>query len=177
MAEWYIIHVAAGSENKVASELDAQFEKHGLSDLLQEVLVPKKMVLATRRGAKVQAEDRILPGYVLVHMNCTLEALHIIRRIPRVIGMLGADAKGMPRPLSEFEVKQLLDQIQNVEQATRQSFVFEPGEMVKVSEGLFSSMEGVVEEVDTNRMRLKVSISIFGRPTPVDLEFSQVEKI
>jgi transcriptional antiterminator NusG len=177
MAEWYIIHVAAGSENKVALELKAQFEKNNLADSLENVLVPKKMVLATRRGVKVQAEDRILPGYVLVQMDCTLDALHVIRRVPRVIGMLGADAKGMPRSLSEFEVKQLLDQIENVEQATRQSFVFEPGEMVKVSEGLFSSMEGVVEEVDNNRMRLKVSISIFGRPTPVDLEFSQVEKI
>jgi transcriptional antiterminator NusG len=177
MAEWYIIHVAAGSENKVAVELEAQFEKNNLADSLENVLVPKKMVLATRRGVKIQVEDRILPGYVLVQMDCTLDALHIIRRVPRVIGMLGADAKGMPRPLSEFEVSQLLDQIENVEQATRQSFVFEPGEMVKVSEGLFTSMEGVVEEVDSNRMRLKVSISIFGRPTLVDLEFSQVEKI
>ena len=177
MAEWYVVHVSAGSENKVSSELKARFQKSNLGEALHEVLVPQKKALMTRRGAKVEVEDRLLPGYILLCMQCTLEALHIIRRIPKVIGMLGANVKGMPQPLSEFEVKQLLDHIQNAEQTTHQNFLFEPGEMVKVSEGLFSSMEGVVEEVDSHRMRLKVSISIFGRPTPVDLEFSQVEKI
>lgn len=177
MAEWYVVHAAAGSENKVASELRAQFEKNGLGSLLHDVLVPKKTVTITRRGVKVQAEDRMIPGYVFVHMECTLEALHTIRSIPRMIGMLGADAKGMPKPLSEQEVKRLLDQLETVNQIAHHHVVFEPGELVRVCDGLFSSMEGVVEEMDAHRMRLKVSISLFGRSTPVDLEFSQVEKL
>lgn len=175
--QWYIIHAVAGSENKVASELTAQFEKNGLSSLLQDVLVPKKSFTTVRRNQKVEAEERILPGYIFINMACTLEALHTIRRIPRVIGMLGSDAKGVPQPLSEMEVRRLIDHVETMKDSSSHHLTFERGEIVKVSEGLFSSMEGIVEEVDCEKSRLKISISIFGRPTPVELEFSQVEKI
>jgi transcriptional antiterminator NusG len=177
VADWYIIHASAGSENRVATELRAQFDRAGLGHQLSEVLVPKKSVPAIRRGVKIQVDERILPGYVLVHMECTPETLHVIRRVPRVVGMLGADSHGIPRPLSQGEVSQFLAQLETIHQSTTAKVVFEPGELVRVSEGLFSSMEGVVEEIDMQRFRLKVSISILGRPTPIDLEFSQVEKL
>lgn len=175
--KWYIIHASAGSENRVATELKAQFAKSGLDHLVEDILVPKKPAVAVRRGVKVEVEDRILPGYVLIQMECTPETLHVIRHTPRVIGLLGAGSDGIPKPLSEAEVSHLLSQLETIGKTTQGHDYFSVGETVKVSEGLFSSMEGIVEEVDTNRMRLKVSISILGRPTPVDLEFSQVEKV
>jgi len=176
--KWYVVHVAAGSENRVSCDLSAQFIKNGIGDLLEEVLVLKKMVNATRRGNKIQEEERILPGYVLVRMISTPEALNTIRRAPRVIGMLGADLRSDPKPLSDAEVENLLSQIDSIEGAgNAKSISFEPGEVIRVTEGLFASMEGVVEEVDNIRMRLKVSIPILGRPTPVDLDFTHIEKI
>lgn len=174
---WYIVHVAAGSENRVSTELRAQFAKAGLADQVQDILVPKKHTTTLRNGVKVQLEDRILPGYVLMHMVCSPEVVHVILRVPRVIGMLGSDASGMPRALADFEVAKFLEQVDRIAVAAQSQSSFEPGEMVKVSEGLFASMEGVVEEVDLHRSRLKVSIAILGRSTPVDLEFTQVEKI
>ena len=175
--QWYIVHVTAGSENRIASEMRAQFEKEGHGDKIQEILVPKKYVSTIRSGVKVQVEDRILPGYVLVHMVCSPETLHIVRRVPRVIGMLGSDIMGIPRALADHEVTKFLEQVDRIAVTAQNHFSFEPGELVKVSDGLFSSMEGIVEEVDIHRSRLKVSIAILGRSTPVDLEFTQVEKI
>lgn len=176
--KWYVIHVAAGSENRVAADLSVQFSKAGIAELLEDVLVLKKMVHATRRGAAVQQEERILPGYVLVRMVSTPEALNTIRRAPRVIGMLGADLRSDPKPLSDAEVENLLNQIDDSDGVgCAPGASFEPGEIVRVTEGLFSGLEGVVEELDSVRLRLKVSISIFGRPTPVDLDFGHVEKI
>lgn len=173
---WYVVHVAAGSENRIAEELKAQMSKAGLAEMLEEVLVPKKQDVTLKRGAKVLVEDRILPGYVLVRMRCLPETLHVIRRVPRVIGMLGTNSSGIPRSLNENEVKLLLDQLTRLKESVKDSITFEAGEVVKICEGLFSSMEGVVEEVDMQRLRLKVSISILGRSTPVELEFFQVEK-
>jgi len=175
--KWYVVHVAAGSENKVASDLSAQFVKNGIADLLQEVLVLKKMVNATKRGQKIQQEERILPGYVLVRAICTAEAVNAIRRSPRVIDMLGADLRSGPTPLSDAEVENLLNQIDSDEVGVAGGGSFEPGEVIRVTEGLFTSMEGVVDEVDVVRMRVKVSIPILGRPTPVELDFAHVEKI
>ncbi len=176
--KWYVIHVAAGSENRVASDLSVQFSKAGIAELLEDVLVLKKMVHATRRGNAVQQEERILPGYVLVRMISTPDALNTIRRAPRVIGMLGADLRSDPKPLSDADMENLLNQIDDSDGVGPVSgTAFEPGEIVRVTDGLFSGLEGVIEEVDVLRMRLKVSISIFGRPTPVDLDFVHVEKI
>jgi transcriptional antiterminator NusG len=176
-AHWYVIHVAANNEKRVAVELKAQFAKAGLESILHDVRVPKKMVNVLRRGVRVQAEDRVLPGYVLVQMQEAPEAFHIIRSHPRVIGLLGADAKGNVRPLGPDEAEDLLMRVESMDQAARESLIFEIGEHVRVCDGLFASMEGVVEEVDGVRGRLKVSIAIFGRATPVDLDFNQVEKL
>ncbi len=173
---WYVIHVAAGGENRIAQELRAQLEKAGLSESFTDILIPKKQEMVVRKGAKVLMENRVLPGYILIRMRCSSEMLHIIRRVPRIIGMLGADGGGIPRALSEGEVKNLLDQVNRIEESSKGSMMFEKGEMVKISDGPFSSMEGIVEAVDLARLRLKVSIVIFGRGTPVELEFFQVEK-
>lgn len=175
--KWYVVHVAAGSENKVACDLSVQFAKNGIAELLQEVLVLKKMVNATRRGQKIQQEERILPGYVLVRAICSPEAVNVIRRSPRVIGMLGADSRSGPTALSDAEVENMMNQIDSEVVGASGDSSFEPGEVIRVVEGLFSSMEGVVDEVDVIRMRVKVSIPILGRPTPVELDFAHVEKI
>lgn len=175
-ARWYVIHVAAGSENKVAAELHAQMEKKGLLADDLEILVPKKMISMMQKGVRVQAEDRLLPGYVLIHMDCSLEALHVIRRVPRVIGMLGANAQGFPRALLPEEVDQFMDRLDTVKQAPQQNLSFEIGETVKLKEGPFASLDGVVYEVDQQRSRLKIFVPLFGRNTPVELDFSQVEK-
>jgi transcriptional antiterminator NusG len=175
--KWYIIHVAAGSENRVASDLSAQFVKNGIGELLEDILVLKKVVNGARKGVKTQEEERILPGYVFIRMVCNPETLDTIRRAPRVIGMLGADLRSDPKPLSDAEVENLLSQIGDDSAPSVQRMSFEPGEVIRVTEGLFASMEGVVEEVDVTRMRIKVSIPILGRPTPVDLDFAHIEKI
>lgn len=174
---WYVIHVAAGSENKVKSEIHAQCEKKNVSSYVKEILIPKKKVFAIRRGVKAQVEDRVCPGYVFISMHCTAELLQIIRQVPRVMDMLGSNAKGLPKAISEQELNQLLECIDSTSQINESQLYFEAGERVKVCDGLFNSMEGIVDEVDTDRARLKVSIPIFGRSTPVDLSFSQVEKI
>lgn len=175
--KWYIIHASSGSENRVVSELRAQLDKSGLSDMVEEILVPKKSSVTVRRGVRVEVEDRVLPGYILIFMECTPEVLLIIRQTPRVIGMLGANADGMPKPLSEGEVSGLLGHLETISKSPLSQQTFCVGETVKISEGLFTSMEGIIEDIDTHRMRLKVSVSILGRPTPVDLEFAQVEKV
>jgi transcription termination/antitermination protein NusG len=175
-ASWYVIHVAANNENRVALELGAQFAKHGLGHLLEDVVVPKKTVTALRRGVKCDVEERVLPGYVLVRMNCTPEGLYVIRNHPRVLGMLGSDGKGTPKPMAEEEVRHLLERVEALEETHSQGLTFEAGETVRVCEGPFASFEGVVEEVDYARERLKIAVSIFGRLTPVEVDFTQVEK-
>lgn len=175
-AQWYVIHVGAGSENRVSLELREQFDKAGLADSLQEVFVPKKQVSVVRRGTRVKAEDRIIPGYVFVRMVCTPETVHVVRRVPRVVGILGNDPEN-PRPLTEQEAKALMSQTTQISEAAQHAISFESGEIVKVCSGLFASMQGVVESVIPERERLRVSISILGRSTPVDLDFSQVEKV
>lgn len=174
---WYVVHAVANSENRVAEELQAQFEKNQLMDYVQEIVVPKRFVASVKRGVKTTAEDRLFPGYVLVKMRAILEVLHVIRNHPRVIGMLGSDHKGIPVPLSEEEVNNMLTVVQTASQEIAHEVHFELGERVKICEGLFAAMEGVIEEIAPERSRLKVSVSIFGRATPVDVEFSQVEKI
>jgi transcriptional antiterminator NusG len=175
--KWYIIHVAAGSENKVAADLSAQFVKNGIGELIEDVLVLKKVVNGARKGVKTQEEERILPGYVFIRMVCNPDTLDTIRRTPRVIGMLGADLRSDPKPLSDAEVENLLSQVGDAASTHVPRMSFEPGEIIRVTEGLFASMEGVVDEVDATRMRIKVSIPILGRPTSVDLDFAHIEKI
>jgi transcriptional antiterminator NusG len=171
---WYIIHAYSNFENKVAESIREQAKQRGLSDLFEDVMVPKEKVVEVRRGRKVDAERKFFPGYVLAKMELTDEAFHLIKNTPKVTGFLGADNK--PTPISEVEAARILHQVQEGIDRPKPSVSFEVGEQVRVSDGPFASFNGVVEEVDEARSRLKVAVSIFGRATPVELEFGQVEK-
>lgn len=173
--KWYVVNVYSGFEKKVAEGIRQQAEKKGLLDKFGEILVPSEEVMELRRGSKVAVEKNYFPGYVLVQMELTDETWHLVRHIPKVSGFLGG--KGKPVPINEAEVSRILRQVQESIDHPRHTLVFEIGEQVRVSDGPFSSFNAIVEDVDVERTRLKVSVMIFGRPTPVELEFSQVEKL
>ncbi|WP_407050628.1 transcription termination/antitermination protein NusG [Methyloraptor flagellatus] len=172
---WYIVHAYSNFENKVAESIRDRASQQGLSHLFEQILVPTEKVVEVRRGRKVDAERKFFPGYVLVKMDLTDQAFHLIKNTPKVTGFLGADNK--PMPISENEAMRILQQVQEGVERPKPSVSFEVGENVRVSDGPFASFNGVVEEVDEERSRLKVAVSIFGRATPVDLEYGQVEKI
>ncbi len=172
---WYIVHAYSNFEKKVAESIREKAEQKGLSDLFEEILVPMEKVVEVRRGRKVDAERKFFPGYVLVKMEMTNEAFHLIKDTPKVTGFLGSDQKPMPIP--EKEALRILNQVQEGVDRPKPSVSFEVGEQVRVSDGPFASFSGLVEEVDDERARLKVAVSIFGRATPVELEFGQVDKI
>ena len=172
---WYVVHVFSGSEKKVAEALKDQIEHKGMGELIKEVLVPTEEVIEVKRGVRVNSERKFFPGYILVQMDLDDDTWHFVKSQPRVSGFLGS--KGKPIPITEKEAQQLLNQITEGIERPRASVVYEIGEQVRVSDGPFSSFNGMVEEVDEEKARLKVSVSIFGRSTPIDLEYSQVEKI
>jgi|SRR5262245_15369354 transcriptional antiterminator NusG len=171
---WYVIHAYSNFEKKVADSIREQAKQRGLADLFDEILVPIEKVTEVRRGKKVDAERKFFPGYVLAKMEMTDEAFHLIKNTPKVTGFLGADNK--PMAISEAEAARIIHQVQEGIERPKPSVSFEVGEQVRVSDGPFASFNGVVEEVDDARSRLKVAVSIFGRATPVELEFGQVEK-
>jgi transcriptional antiterminator NusG len=172
---WYIVQAYSNFEQKVADSIREQAKQRHLDQYFEEILVPKEKVVEVRRGQKVDAERKFFPGYVLVKMELTDEAYHLIKNTPKVTGFLGADNK--PMAISEAEAARILHQVQEGIERPKPSVSFEIGEQVRVSDGPFANFNGTVEEVDDARSRVKVAVSIFGRPTPVELEFGQVEKL
>jgi transcriptional antiterminator NusG len=175
-SRWYAVHAYSNFERKVAESIREQAKQRGLEPLFEEILVPIEKVVEVRRGRKVEGERKLLPGYVLVKMQMTDDAYHLIKNTPKVTGFLGSENK--PMPLPDSEAQSLIRQME--EGAVRgptATVKFEIGEQVRVSDGPFASFNGTVEEVDQDRARLKVAVSIFGRATPVELEFEQVEKV
>ena len=172
---WYIVHAYSNFEKKVAESIREQARQRNLADHFEEVMVPTETVVEVRRGRKVNAERKFFPGYVLVKMDLTDEVYHLIKNTPKVTGFLGTDKK--PMPISEAEANRILHQVQEGIERPKPSVSFEVGEQVRVSDGPFASFNGTIEEVDEARSRVKVAVSIFGRATPVELEFTQVEKL
>ena len=174
-ARWYVVNVYSGSEKKVAESIKEQAVLKGMEDRILEVMVSTEEVVELKKGARVNSERKFFPGYVLVKMVMSDDAWHIIRNTPRVSGFLGSRNK--PQPITEAEAQRIIKQMTEGVERPRTAIEFENGEQVRVIDGPFASFVGVVEEVDAEKMRLKLSVSIFGRSTPVELEFSQVEKI
>ena len=174
-ARWYVLHVYSGSEKKVAESIRESAERKGMAASFEQVLVPVESVVEVRRGAKVNAERKFFPGYVLVKMDMTDETWHLVKSTPKVTGFLGS--RGRPTPISEAAAQRIMHQVDEGVERPKSSVTFEVGEQVRVSDGPFAAFTGFVEEVDAEKERLKVSVSIFGRPTPVELEYSQVEKV
>jgi transcription termination/antitermination protein NusG len=174
-ARWYVIHVYSGFEKKVAASIDEQVKQKGMEDKFEKVLVPIEEVVEMRRGAKISAERKFFPGYVLIKMEITDETWHLVKNTPKVTGFLGGS--GRPSPISEAEAERIMHQVQEGIERPKPSVTFEVGEQVRVSDGPFTSFNGMVEDVDEERARVKVAVSIFGRSTPVELEYAQVEKL
>jgi len=174
-ARWYIVHAYSGFEKKVAASIREQAVQKEMTDLIEEVMVPMEEVVEMRRGQKVNAERKFFPGYVLVKMEMTDESYHLVKNVGKVSGFLGTANK--PQPIPEKEAMRILQQMQEGIERPKPSVTFDIGEQVRVSDGPFASFNGTVEEVDEERSRLKVSVSIFGRATPVELEYTQVEKL
>jgi transcriptional antiterminator NusG len=172
---WYVVHVYSGFEKKVAESIREQAHQKGMDELFEEILVPTEEVVEMRRGQKITAERKFFPGYVLIKMDLIDESWHLVKDAPKVTGFLGP--RGRPSPISESEAQRILHQVKEGVERPKPSVVFEIGEQVRVSDGPFNSFNGMVEEVDEERARLKVAVSIFGRSTPVELEYTQVEKL
>lgn len=173
-AKWYIVQAYSGYEKKVAEAIRASANLHGLEALIEEVLVPIEEVVEIKKGKKVTREHKFFPGYVLAKMLMTDASYHLIKNTPKVSGFLGTSGK--PSPISEKEVEQILHQLEEGVDRKMPAIIYEVGEEVRVTDGPFNSFVGIVEGVDVEKMRLKVSVSIFGRATPVELEYNQVEK-
>ncbi len=174
-SRWYVIHVYSGFENKVAQSIREQTKQHNMDDAILDVQVPTEEVVRMRRGTKVSSQRKFFPGYVLVRMDMTDESWHLIKNTPKVTGFLGG--RGRPSPISDAEADRIMHQVKEGIERPKPLITFEVGEQVRVADGPFASFNGLVEDVDEEKARLKVSVSIFGRATPVELEYSQVEKL
>jgi transcriptional antiterminator NusG len=173
---WYVIHVYSGFEKKVAESIREQAGQYGLDEQIPEVMVPTEDVVEVRRGQKVNTERKFFPGYVLVRMELNDQTWHLVKNTAKVTDFLGGGQRGRPVPIPDREAERLMNQMQEGVDRPKPSISFEVGETVRVADGPFTSFNGVVEEVDEERARVKVAVSIFGRSTPVELEYGQVEK-
>ncbi len=173
--KWYIVHAYSNFERKVAESIKEQAHAHGLDDCFSEILVPTEDVIEIRRGRKINSERKFFPGYVLVKMDLSDEAYHLVKNTPKVTGFLGSGSR--PMPVSEREVARIIGAIEDGVERPKPTITFEIGETVRVIDGPFASFNGSVEQVDEERTRLRVTVSIFGRATPVELEYAQVEKV
>ena len=172
---WYVVHAYSGFESTVKRSLLERIERAGMQDLFGDILVPTEEVVEMRGGAQRRSERKFFPGYVLVQMEMTDDAWHLVKDVPKVMGFIGGTGD-RPAPISDKEAEAILQRMQEGVEKPKPKVLFEPGEVVRVIDGPFNDFNGVVEEVDYDKSRLKVSVLIFGRSTPVDLEFSQVEK-
>ncbi len=174
-AQWYVIHVYSGFENKVAQSIREQSEQKGLAEDFEEILVPTEEVVRMQRGAKVSTDRKFFPGYVLIKMDLSDQSWHLVKDTPKVTGFLGGGGK--PSPISDGEAQRILHQVKEGVDRPKPSITFDIGEQVRVSDGPFTSFNGTVEDIDEEKARLKVAVSIFGRSTPVELEYAQVETL
>ncbi|MEJ2576106.1 MAG: transcription termination/antitermination protein NusG [Gammaproteobacteria bacterium] len=172
---WYVVHAYSGFEGQVKRSLQERVERAGMQDHFGEILVPTEEVVEMRAGQQRKSERKFFPGYVLVNMELTDETWHLVKDVPKVMGFIGGTGD-RPAPISDREADAILQRVQEGVDKPRPKVLFEPGEVVRVTDGPFNDFNGVVEEVDYDKSRLKVSVLIFGRSTPVELEFGQVEK-
>ena len=175
--KWYIVHAYSNFEKKVAESIKERAVIEGLENSFDEIIVPTEKVIELRRGKKINREKRFFPGYVLVNMDLTDETFHLVKNTPKVTGFLGSDHGTKPHPVTNEEIDRIVNRVEETAEGLRPSIIFEIGEQVRVSEGPFASFNGLVEEIDEERSKLKVAVSIFGRPTPVELQYTQVEKL
>ena len=171
---WYVLHAYSGYEKKVADSIVEQANKLGISDQIEEVSVPTQNIVEVKRGVRVNSERKIFPGYILIKMNLSEDTWHIIKNTPKLSGFLGT--KGKPIPISNAEAKRISQQVIDGVEKSRPSVIYDVGEQVKVIDGPFASFNGEIQEIDEEKARLRVAVSIFGRSTPVELEYTQVEK-
>lgn len=172
---WYVVHAYSGFENQVKRSLEERIKRSGLDDMFGQILVPTEEVVEMREGQKRKSDRKFFPGYVLVQMDMNDETWHLVKDVPRVMGFIGGTSD-RPAPITEREAQAILERVQEGVEKPRPKVLYEPGEVVRIIDGPFNDFNGVVEEVDYEKSRLRVAVLIFGRSTPVDLEFGQVEK-
>ena len=175
VARWYVLHAYSGYEKKVADSIMDQANKLGITDHIEDISVPTQNIVEVKRGVRVNTERKIFPGYILIKMNLNDDTWHIIKTTPKLSGFLGN--KGKPIPISNAEAKRISQQVVDGVERTRPAIMYDVGEQVKVIDGPFASFNGEIEQIDEDKARLRVAVSIFGRSTPVDLDYSQVEKV
>ncbi len=172
---WYVVHAYSGYEKKVAQKLEEEVKRLGMDDLFGRIVVPTEEVMEVKEGKKITSERKFFPGYVFVQMEMNDKTWHMVRHLPQVLGFIGGTSD-RPAPITDREMQKILDRMEDVHENPRPKVIFEPGEMVHVIDGPFTDFEAVVESVDYENSKLQVSVLIFGRSTPVELEFSQVQK-